>query len=76
MIAAARLQAAVAQKLRSATGRRLAMSMGAAVATRIGFLALAMLIARSFGPADYGAFPLPPALRFWPHSLARWAGRR
>ena len=53
---ASELRRAVAAKLKSGVAGRLAWSMAAAIAARLGLLALAVMIGRQFGPADYGAF--------------------
>lgn len=50
------LVAGVRTRLTSPVGRSFAWSMAAAVASRLGLLLLAMLLARRFGPAEYGVF--------------------
>lgn len=43
-------------RLTGAAGRRLALSMCAAISARLGLLLLAVIIGRHFGPSDYGAY--------------------
>jgi len=56
------LRELIAGKLTSGAARSLVLSMGAAVATRLGMLLLAILIGRRFGPDDYGAFTFATGL--------------
>jgi O-antigen/teichoic acid export membrane protein len=46
----------VAAKMRSGVARSLTLSMIAAIVARLGLLVLAIVLARQFGPTDYGAF--------------------
>jgi O-antigen/teichoic acid export membrane protein len=50
------LRRSVAAMISSGVAGRLAWSLGAAIAARLGLLALAIMIGRQFGPAQYGAF--------------------